>query len=137
MAPRIQTNCYVITPLPAGHPWIEQFCLYVLRVDIDGDRWFISDWPNSSPRRWLCKDGKWRMGIFDYDSKFSTLDDQLYTDKEWKEVEQLHEKFNNDRYYGEAEAISFAYNFAPQLKSYRDTVQDALELEYDQNSHVL
>lgn len=128
---RQRLMCHAVTALPEKHPWLNHFTLYVIKRDIDDDRWYISTWFSASPTRYLCKDGFWRYGISDYEEKFGTLDQQSWTDEDHKEAQELHEKFNEDRYYSETDALAMADIYASKMFVRTHGIEAALALKFN------
>jgi hypothetical protein len=129
---RRKNTCHAITALPEGHPWLQHFTLYVMKFRMDNDNsWVIAEYFSPVPHRYLCKDGMWRYGISDYNTKFGTLDSQEYTDEDFAEAEKLRRQFNADRYYTEEEAIKQATIYAPKMRVNRSGIADALALKYE------
>lgn len=125
--------CHAITGLPKGHPWQQYFTLWVARRKMEKDQWYITDsMPGtSSYPRYLCRDGRWRHGVVDYEKKFGWLDDQLWTDEDRDQYHKLLDQFNEDRSFTEeATALAFAAQYAPLMNFNRGryTFQDALAL---------
>jgi hypothetical protein len=104
--PLVMATRYTIYALPLDHEDADRFSLDVVYVkpahdpadEDDSGLWCVVESDHSSIRKYLCRDGKWRYGVSDYDPYFGHVDSQLWTDIRWKQHEELLDQFNHDRY---------------------------------------